>query len=81
MITPLTVYNLDIKVHDGTHCHLEKKWEAKLVNQSHIHAAEQGACNLVLAAIEDTWTQRLKDANLFYTQVTPRNLLAQLVTQ
>ena len=66
MIAPLAIYDpAIISYTTGSHRSDERKWAAKLINQSLIPATKQGARDLVLAVVKDTWTHRLKDANMF----------------
>ena len=49
-----------------------------MTNQNIIRYTKRGVRALIIHAIEDTWTRRLKDADKFYLCVTPLALLELL---
>ena len=65
ILDPLAAYNPNITLFEGAHCADIQKLAAKLINQSIIQATERGAHNSILYVVEDTWTQRCKNAETF----------------
>ena len=49
-------------------------------NQARKRAIERGTCDYLLALADETWLRPLKNEIIFYTKVTPIEMLAQLTT-
>ena len=76
----LDIYNVDIPIDasNAVRVHREASHTAKKEYYRLFVAAERESSKFIIAVVEDTWVHKLCDPNLFYTSVTPRDLLNPL---
>ena len=56
----------------------ESAHRAKRVNRGTLEMAQQETVQFILDVLDDTWLQELRDTEMFYTDVSPKALLAHL---
>ena len=56
------------------------KWTAKLFRKLLLRATECGARTLILGDVDDTWVRCLKNSNIYYNKVPPRDITNHLAT-